>query len=171
MEKQFKALFLCTGNSARSILAEYLMRKTGGNRLDVFSAGSHPKECVHPLAIRILKEVYKIDASQARSKPIDEVKTVRFDFVITLCDNAREKCPVFPGQLCPAISKCPCCHVSTAHNTSRMPQPRILAHATDRIFAFRFDPLFVVSAFQFSNGAGGCSNVSFQNSNSACFSF
>jgi arsenate reductase (thioredoxin) len=97
-EKRFKVLFLCTGNSARSILAEYLMRKTDGRRFEPFSAGSNPKGQVHPLALRLLKEVYKIDASDARSKSWDEYQDVAFDFVVTVCDNAREACPIWPGQ-------------------------------------------------------------------------
>src|SRR5713226_822864 len=97
-EKHFKVLFLCTGNSARSILAEYLMRKTDPRRFESFSAGSHPKGQVHPLALRLLKEVYKIDASAARSKSWDEYQGVHFDFVSTVCDNARESCPIWPGQ-------------------------------------------------------------------------
>src|ERR1700681_2136808 len=97
-EKRFKVLFLCTGNSARSILAEYLMRKTDGRRFEPFSAGSNPKGQVHPLALRLLKEVYKIDASDARSKSWDEYQDVAFDFVVTVCDNAREACPISPGQ-------------------------------------------------------------------------
>lgn len=93
-----KVLFLCTGNSARSILAEYLLRKSGGGRFETFSAGSHPKGQVHPLALRVLREVYQIDASGARSKSWEELRNVDFDFVITVCDNARESCPVFPGH-------------------------------------------------------------------------
>ena len=97
-DKSFKVLFLCTGNSARSILAEYLMRKTDPRRFEVFSAGSNPKGRVHPLALRLLKEVYKIDASDARSKSWDEYQDILFDFVVTVCDNARESCPYWPGQ-------------------------------------------------------------------------
>ena len=97
-EKRFKVLFLCTGNSARSILAEYLLRKTDRRRFEAYSAGSHPRGAVHPLALRLLKEVYKIDASDARSKSWEEYRDVHFDFVITVCDNARESCPYWPGQ-------------------------------------------------------------------------
>ncbi|HSS50309.1 MAG TPA: arsenate reductase ArsC [Thermoanaerobaculia bacterium] len=97
-EKRFKVLFLCTGNSARSILAEYLLRKMDSRRFEAFSAGSHPKGEVHPLALRLLQEVYKIDASEARSKSWEEYRDVQFDFVVTVCDNARESCPYWPGQ-------------------------------------------------------------------------
>lgn len=93
-----KVLFLCTGNSARSILAEYLLRKADRRRFESYSAGSNPRGQVHPLALRLLKEVYKIDASGARSKSWEEFRDVKFDFVITVCDNAKESCPYWPGQ-------------------------------------------------------------------------
>ena len=94
----YKFLFLCTGNSARSILGEYLLRSLGGSRFEVFSAGSFPTGKVNPLAIQVLKDVYNIDASEARSKSWEEFKDVEFDFVVTVCDNARETCPIWPGQ-------------------------------------------------------------------------
>ncbi len=100
-EKRYKVLFLCTGNSARSIIAEYLLRKTDRRRFESFSAGSDPRGEVHPLASRLLKEVYKFDAndlSKARSKSWEEYRDVDFDFVVTVCDNARESCPYWPGQ-------------------------------------------------------------------------
>lgn len=93
-----KVLFLCTGNSARSIFGEYLLRRAGGRRFDVYSAGAFPTGKVNPLAIRVLKDVYGIDASSARSKSWDEYSGTDFDFVITVCDNARDSCPVWPGQ-------------------------------------------------------------------------
>ena len=95
----FKILFLCTGNSARSILGEYLIRRVAPSRFASYSAGSNPVGKVNPYAIRTLKE-YRIDASDARSKSVDEFvdKGFKFDFVITVCDNARENCPVWPGQ-------------------------------------------------------------------------
>ena len=95
----FKILFLCTGNSARSILGEYLIRRVAPGRFESFSAGSSPVGKVNPYAVRTLNE-YRIDASDARSKSVDEYidKGFKFDFVITVCDNARENCPVWPGQ-------------------------------------------------------------------------
>ena len=93
-----KVLILCTGNSARSILAEYLLRKIGGRRFESFSAGSDPKGQVHPLAVQVLRDVYQIDASDARSKSWEEFRGVDFDFVITVCDNARDSCPLWPGR-------------------------------------------------------------------------
>jgi protein-tyrosine-phosphatase len=94
----FKVLILCTGNSARSVLGEYLLRAKGKGRFEVHSAGSHPTGRVNPLAVRTLREKYGIDASAARSKSWDEFKSVPFDFVITVCDNAKEACPIWPGQ-------------------------------------------------------------------------
>jgi protein-tyrosine-phosphatase len=94
----YKVLILCTGNSARSVLGEYLLRAKGRGRFEVFSAGSHPTGRVNPLAVRTLREKYNLDASDARSKSWDEFKAMKFDFVITVCDNAKETCPVWPGQ-------------------------------------------------------------------------
>lgn len=94
----YKFLFLCTGNSARSIIGEYLLKRLGGSTFEVFSAGSFPTGRVNPLAIRVLSDVYNIDASEARSKSWEEFKDVEFDFVVTVCDSARESCPLWPGQ-------------------------------------------------------------------------
>lgn len=94
----YKVLILCTGNSARSVIGEYLLRKKGKGRFETYSAGSHPTGKVNPLALWVLQEHYGIDASDARSKSWDEFKGMKFDFVITVCDNAREACPIFPGQ-------------------------------------------------------------------------
>jgi arsenate reductase len=96
--KPYKFLFLCTGNSARSIMGEYLLRRLGGSRFQVFSAGSFPTGKVNPLAVQVLQDMYNIDASEARSKSWEEFKDVEFDFVVTVCDNARETCPIWPGQ-------------------------------------------------------------------------
>ena len=93
-----RVLFLCTGNSARSIFAEFLLRRMGQNRFEVYSAGTHPAGRVNPFALQVLKDLYHIDASAARSKSTDEYLDIDFDFVITVCDNARETCPVWPGQ-------------------------------------------------------------------------
>lgn len=98
MSEPFKLLFLCTGNSARSIFGEYLLRRLGGSRFAVYSAGAFPTGKVNPFAIQVLKDCFQIDASEARSKSSDEFKDVQFDFVITVCDNARETCPIWPGQ-------------------------------------------------------------------------
>jgi arsenate reductase len=97
-QRKFKILFLCTGNSARSILAEYFLRRLDPTRFEVYSAGANPKGRVHPQVLEILRDRYHIDASGARSKSWEEFRDERFDFVITVCDKARESCPVWPGQ-------------------------------------------------------------------------
>ena len=97
-EERFKILFLCTGNSARSIIGEFLIKRLGDNRFESYSAGADPTGVVNPLALKVLTELYHIDASEARSKSWDEYKDIKFDFVITVCDNARESCPFWPGQ-------------------------------------------------------------------------
>jgi len=98
MIQPFKILFLCTGNSARSIFAEYLGRSLGQGRFEVHSAGSSPKASPHPLAIKVLREHFALSVDDARSKSWEEFRDTKFDFVITLCDNAKENCPVWPGQ-------------------------------------------------------------------------
>ena len=94
-EPTIRVLFVCTGNSARSILAEALLRHVGGAAFEARSAGTHPAG-VHPLAGRVLADA-GIPAVGLRSKAIEEVAGERFDYVITLCDDARAICPVFPG--------------------------------------------------------------------------
>jgi arsenate reductase len=95
---KFRILFLCTGNSARSILAEYFLRRLDPRHFDVYSAGANPKGRVNRHVLELLKESYHIDPSGARSKSWEEFRDVEFDFVITVCDRARESCPVWPGQ-------------------------------------------------------------------------
>ena len=94
-----RILVLCTGNSCRSIMAEALFRELGGERVAVESAGSKPAGVVNPRTIRVLDEA-GIDHSWARSKPMTEFLDREFDHVLTVCDDAAEACPVFPG---PAI--------------------------------------------------------------------
>ncbi len=96
--KRFKILFLCTGNSARSILAEALMTRLAPERFEAFSAGSDPRPAPHPLALRVLEEEFQLNVASARSKSWEEFEDVNFDFVVTLCDSAREVCPVWPGR-------------------------------------------------------------------------
>ena len=86
---RFKILFRCTGNSARSIVAEYLLKQIAPVRFETYSAGASPKRAPHPLALEVLREDFKIDASDAYSKSWDEFRDAQFDFVITLCDDAR----------------------------------------------------------------------------------
>ncbi len=87
-------LILCTGNSARSQMAEGLLRHDGGGRFEVFSAGTHPSQ-VRAEAITVMREL-EIDISDQRSKSVDEFAGQPFAYVITVCDHAREHCPVFP---------------------------------------------------------------------------
>jgi len=94
--KKARVLVLCTGNSARSQMAEGLFRDEAGDRYDVFSAGTKPTQ-VRPEAIAVMKEI-GIDISGHRSKSVDEFAGQEFDEVITVCDNAKESCPVFPGK-------------------------------------------------------------------------
>ena len=96
--EKFKVLFLCTGNSARSILAEFFLKRLDPKRFEAFSAGANPRGRVNPYVLELLENDYHIDASAARSKSWEEFRGVRFDFVITVCDRARESCPVWPGQ-------------------------------------------------------------------------
>jgi len=97
-DQRQKILFLSTGNSARSVFAEYLMEKIAGNRFKAYSAGSQPTGTIHPLVLQLLRDHYHIDPREARSKSWDEFMDARFDIIITVCDRARESCPLFPGQ-------------------------------------------------------------------------
>jgi protein-tyrosine-phosphatase len=97
----YRALFLCTGNSARSILAEAILNRLGGDRIHAYSAGSHPKGVVHPMALRVLRE-HDHETSALRSKSWDDFGgpgSPALDFVLTVCDDAAgEACPIWPGQ-------------------------------------------------------------------------
>ena len=95
--KPLRVLVLCTGNSARSQLAEALFRAEGGEGLEVESAGSHPRAAVHPLAVEVAREVLGLDLGGHRPKPLTQFLGDRFDVVVTVCDDAAESCPVFPG--------------------------------------------------------------------------
>ena len=100
-DKIYNVLFLCTGNSARSIIAEAIMNRTGAGKFNAFSAGSQPKGKVHPQAVAILKKL-NFNTDFARSKDWLEFAqkgAPEMDFVFTVCDNAaNETCPVWPGQ-------------------------------------------------------------------------
>lgn len=99
MENQrLRVLFLCTGNSARSQMAEALLRQLSKDRIDVYSAGSAPQPAVHPVARSVLEEKFGIDAHGLHPKNMNVFLSQRFDFVITVCDRAAESCPVFPGD-------------------------------------------------------------------------
>ncbi len=93
--KKERVLILCTGNSARSQMGEGLVRHEGGDRYEVFSAGTNPTQ-VRPEAVAVMGEI-GIDISGHRSKSVDEFAGQPFDYVVTVCDNARESCPFFPA--------------------------------------------------------------------------
>jgi arsenate reductase len=95
MSKQ-RVLILCTGNSARSQMGEGLLRHLAGDRFEVFSAGTKPAG-LNPNAVTAMQEV-GIDISTHRSKSVNEFAGQQFDYVLTVCDSARESCPVFPGS-------------------------------------------------------------------------
>jgi arsenate reductase (thioredoxin) len=96
MPDKKRVLILCTGNSARSQMAEGLLRHDASDRFEVFSAGTRPSQ-VRPEAISVMREV-GIDISGHRSKDVDEFTNQSFDYVLTVCDDAKESCPIFPGQ-------------------------------------------------------------------------
>ncbi len=99
-EAPWRVLFLCTGNSARSIIAESLLRHWGGDRFEAHSAGSEPAGMIQPLALQLL-ERYGLPTNGLSSKSLDvysDPDALPFDFVITVCDHAAEQCPMFPGQ-------------------------------------------------------------------------
>jgi protein-tyrosine-phosphatase len=93
--RPIRVLFLCTGNSARSVIAEALLKEMGGADFDAYSAGTHPS-VINPLTVRVL-EAEHLDATGLRSKNASEFQDQKFDFVITVCDSAAEECPIFPG--------------------------------------------------------------------------
>ena len=90
-------LFLCTGNSCRSQMAEGFAKKMLSNDLKIFSAGIEPKR-IHPMTVKVMQEI-GIDISQQRSKNISEIPLDKIDIVITLCGDAVERCPIFPGKV------------------------------------------------------------------------
>ncbi len=96
MSDKKRVLILCTGNSARSQMAEGLLRHDAGDRFDVYSAGTKPSR-VRPEAIAAMREL-GIDISGHRSKSVDEFAGQSFDYVLTVCDNAKESCPIFPNK-------------------------------------------------------------------------
>ncbi|MFQ5674344.1 MAG: arsenate reductase ArsC [bacterium] len=93
-DKKQRVLILCTGNSCRSQIAEGLLRELAGDKYDVHSAGTHPTG-LNPRAVKAMNEL-GIDISEQQSKSLDDFVDQEFDYVITVCDQARETCPVFP---------------------------------------------------------------------------
>lgn len=96
-KKKKRILFLCTGNSSRSQMAEGFMRKYFGDIFEVFSAGINPSE-LNPNAVKVMKEI-GIDISEHTSKSVELFRKKRFDYLITVCDNAKETCPVFTDEV------------------------------------------------------------------------
>ena len=119
---KLRVLILCTGNSARSQMAEGLLRHDAGDRFDVESAGTKPGK-VRPEAIAVMKEL-GIDISGHRSKPVDEFAEREFDCVLTVCDNAKETCPVYAG------------HTRRLHRSFEDPAA-VEGSEADRLAAFR----------------------------------
>ena len=97
MDKKRKIIFICTGNACRSQIAEGLLRNLASDKFSVFSAGSHPSQ-VHPMSVAVMEEV-GIDISHHTSDPISDYVDHGIDVVITVCDNAKQACPVFPGNV------------------------------------------------------------------------
>jgi len=96
MGRRLRILFLCTGNSCRSQMAEGFARKSFGDRAEVASAGTEPADRVNPLAVEAMRRL-GVDISSARAKGLDGLPDLRFDLVVTVCDRAREACPLLPG--------------------------------------------------------------------------
>jgi len=96
MGKRPRLLFLCTGNSCRSQMAEGFARKLFGGRAEVASAGTEPADRVNPLAVEAMRRL-GVDISSGRAKGLDDLPDLRFDLVVTVCDQAREACPLLPG--------------------------------------------------------------------------
>ena len=95
---RLRVLFLCTGNSARSQIAEGLFRKLSRGRADVFSAGTAPETEVHPLAVDVLRMRFQVDTDDLFPKHLNRYLGDTFDYVITVCDRTAETCPTFPGD-------------------------------------------------------------------------
>ena len=95
MATKKRVLFLCTGNSARSQMAEGILRHLAGDRFEVFSAGTHPKS-IHPKSVQMMNEI-GIDISGQSSKDVSKFAGQQFDYVITACDRAKQNCPIFPA--------------------------------------------------------------------------
>ena len=118
-----RILILCTGNSARSQIAEGLLRHDAGDRFEVESAGTNPGTVRHE-AIQVMREI-GIDISNHRSKHLDEFCGQHFDFVLTVCDNANESCPIFPGA------------ARRIHESFEDPPPGSVGSEGERLVVFR----------------------------------
>jgi ArsR family transcriptional regulator, arsenate/arsenite/antimonite-responsive transcriptional repressor / arsenate reductase (thioredoxin) len=96
-DDRLRVLFLCTGNSARSQMAEAILRHLTSGEIDVRSAGSDPRPEIHPFARAAIRGLFGIEMTSQRPKPVSELAEERFDYVITVCDRAAASCPTFPG--------------------------------------------------------------------------
>lgn len=123
MNDKKRILILCTGNSARSQMAEGILNRDGGDLFDVESAGVEPSS-VRPEAIEAMNEI-GIDISNHRSKSTDEFAGQKFDFIITVCDNAKEICPIFPGN------------AERIHQSFEDPPPETVGDYQSRLKVFR----------------------------------
>ena len=97
MSRRLRVLVLCTGNSARSQIAEAILRHAGKGALDVESAGTRPQPDIHPMARRAVKKLLSLEMDGQFPKTLDRFLGQHFDYVITVCDHAAESCPIFPG--------------------------------------------------------------------------
>jgi arsenate reductase len=149
--REFNVLFLCTGNSARSIMAECAMNRWGKGKFKAFSAGSHPAGTVHPMALQLLNEL-NYETRRLRSKSWDEfarADSPPLDFVFTVCDNvAGETCPVWPGQPITAHwgASDPAAFVGSEENTRRFFM-RIYTELENRIKIFTSLPFDSLDRF------------------------
>ncbi|MEV0062101.1 MarR family transcriptional regulator [Nocardia sp. NPDC050718] len=122
-------LFVCTGNSARSVIAEALLRHRGEDRVTALSAGTRPKPALHPDTVRVLRDEFGIDVGARVPRPLEELRDQRFDVVITLCDKARENCPDFPDH--PRHIHWSIPDPAARHRADEDPYPLFLATATE----------------------------------------
>jgi protein-tyrosine-phosphatase/DNA-binding transcriptional ArsR family regulator len=127
--RRIAVLFVCTGNSARSPIAEALLRHHAADQVAVTSAGSRPKRGLHPNTIRVLRETFGIDSSSRRPQHLDTLAGRVFDHVITLCDRAREACPEFPHHPRRVHWSIP--DPATGHDTDQADYPAFQRTAAD----------------------------------------
>lgn len=127
--RRIAVLFVCTGNSARSPIAEALLRHHTAGRVAVTSAGSRPKPRLHPHAVRVLREAFDVDISGQHPRHLDAVADRRFDHVITLCDKAREACPEFGHR--PRLAHWSIPDPATASDTDQASYPTFQRTAAD----------------------------------------
>lgn len=98
MSERLRVLFICTGNSARSQMAEALLRQLSHGQVEVFSAGSEPRPEIHPLARQAVRDLFGLEMAGQHPKPFDRFLDQRLDYVISVCDRADAACPIFPGD-------------------------------------------------------------------------